>query len=100
MLIGRMTMKVIVKVVGLVCCLVLPAAVPLAAQQVQDEYSRSIGLAQGYVQERRFEDAIAMFRKAYDAKPDPSVLAQMGNAFMALGMSTEAEDVLNQVLAQ
>jgi tetratricopeptide (TPR) repeat protein len=79
---------------------VLVIGAPTFGQSTSDDYRHSASLAEGYMQERRFEDALAMFRKAYEAKPDPKLLNRMGAAFMALGMQTEAEDVFRQVLSQ
>lgn len=80
--------------------LLLIVVFPGRTQVQTDEYTHQVSLAHGYMQERRYQDALDALRKAYDLRPNPQVLADMGKSFMALGMSTEAEDVFTQVLSQ
>ena len=80
--------------------LLMVVGLPVRAQGQNDEYTRQLNLAHSYEQERRYEDALGALRKAYDMKPGSELLAEMGSDFQALGMGTEAEDVLVQALKQ
>jgi len=69
-------------------------------QPTTGDYERPLNLARGYMRERRFQDAIGAFTQAYQARPSAAVLAELVPAYIALGMSTEAEDVASQVFTQ
>lgn len=77
---------------------VTPEAV--RAQASNDEYTRQVNLAHGYMQERRFQDALDALRGAYDLDPNPGALSEVGKSFLALGMGTEADEVFMQALVQ
>jgi hypothetical protein len=70
------------------------------AQSNSDEYTRQVGLARGYMDEARYDEALDALNKAYEAKPESEALALMGYVFLLEGKSTEALDVFNQVLSQ
>ncbi len=49
--------------------------------------------------ERRFPEALAVLKRAYDARPSPDVLGRMAVAHMAAGQFTEAQDTGDRALA-
>ena len=97
-----MRKRIVSVVLGFGLVLVAFATAPAAyAQVTSDEYNELLTRADRLIRnERRYQDALEVLRKAYDARPTPNVLALIGTVYMALGMQTEAEDALNRALAE
>jgi len=90
-------------VTGLVGCLVLAAALPLrAAADEEDplaEAGRRFDQGVAYVNEGRFEAAMAEFLRAYDISGEWTVLYNLGQVSRSLGRNADAYDYFRRYLA-
>jgi tetratricopeptide (TPR) repeat protein len=84
-------------IIALFLCLV--PAPGIRAQANGDEYARRVKLARSFMNEGRYDDALAALDKAFQAKPDDEALVLMGYVFLAEEKETEAMDVFDHVLS-
>ncbi len=87
-----MRRAVLLTIVSLIFSIAGPLLiVPCSTAQVTpDEYGELLKIADSYMVEHRYRDAITAMAKAYDARPDANVLKNMAIAYSMLGMQTEA----------
>jgi tetratricopeptide (TPR) repeat protein len=83
-----------------VSCILSTSVLTPRCEAQTDEYARQLTLAQGYIQERRFWDAVFPLQKAYELKPNPDLLSSIGKAYLATGRATEADVAFSQAIAE
>ncbi|MGF1508085.1 MAG: tetratricopeptide repeat protein [Myxococcota bacterium] len=78
--------------------LVLPSASALAQGQPSETYRELVREALAEFEAKQYQEALNLFRQAYDVRPSARVLRGMGKSLFELGRYTEALDALRASL--
>src|SRR2546421_3189699 len=78
------------KSILLAVAVIMAIAVPARADEIKEQAKRDVAAGLAAQQDGKYDDAIALYKKAYDAVPHPEILFDLGQAYRLKGDTATA----------